>query len=244
MARRIAHAPLAACKAPKSSRKKQAKMERVQRQMERAALVASANSEPDLFSGLNERRVFCTSEGVEVHVNSLHGPQLSPIQLDQCLSLLTSNMRTMYEDSGWGWDEKSKRDGLLAGDSRILLLSAVPEPADGARNGDDGDDADGWVLVEHPAGEPKTKYVPPSQPFTSSAKELTSPSELTSSASNPGGFLGFVHMQFCIEAEKAVLYVLELQLVEAARNQGLGEPTHARAPSQSARVGIPTSPTC
>eukprot|EP00962_Isochrysis_galbana_P002755 scaffold759_cov119-Isochrysis_galbana.AAC.11 len=222
MARRVTHPPLAASKAPKASRKKQAKIERLQRQKEPAALVASANAEVDLIGGSELERMFRTAEGAVVDIKAVHGPQLSSAELDDCIGILASNMRKMYEDSGWGWDEKAKREGLVAGDSRVLLLSAA-QIGEFAPNGVGSDDADGWVLVDHPSGDQKaTTCAPPAQPFTAKGKQEDNSPGLAERVGASGGLLGFVHLQFCIENENPVLYVLELQLAEEARSIGLG----------------------
>merc|ERR1719399_2742242 len=55
---------------------------------------------------------------------------------------------------------------------------------------------DDWVVVEHPDK-------PPTPP--------------------PCRTVGFLHLQFTIEDERPVLYVLELQLAEDVRQQGLGK---------------------
>jgi hypothetical protein len=222
MARRVTHPPPAASKAPKASRKKQAKLDRLQRQKEPAAIVASANAEVDLVSGLELERTFRTAGGGVVDVKAVHGAQLSSAELDQCLGVLAANMRKMYEDSGWGWEEKEKREGLVAFDSRVLLLSAA-QVGELTSDGDGSDDADGWVLVDHPPGDPKAMtHAPPAQPFTATGKEEDNSPRQAAPKGAMGKFLGFVHLQFCVEEKQPVLYVLELQLAATARSLGLG----------------------
>lgn len=60
-------------------------------------------------------------------------------------------------------------------------------------------DADEWVFVEDPERDEATGDEP------------------------QAGNLGFVMVQFCIEDDRPVLYLLELQLAEPARGKGLGK---------------------
>jgi len=220
MARRVNAPPTAACKAPKASRKKLAKFERLQRQKERTAVVAAANAVADLLGGLDGPRTFGSPGAVEAHAEAVSGPQLTTAEVDQCLELLASNMRGMYVAAGWGWETQTKRDGLVAADTRVLLLRGPPAAAPAAPPAAvEEEDAEEWVLVDHPPGANKDKpRKPPAQPYTA-AKEDAAPARTPMS----GELLGFVQLEFCIEADKPVLYVLELQLAAEARNMGLGE---------------------
>lgn len=229
MARRYAipAPPVAACKTAKASRKKLAKVERVQRRVERSATVTRANAELDLLAGLDEFRAIRVADGTDVRVESARGPGLGG-DLDKCAALLASNMQALYTASGWGWDDQAKRDGLSAADSRLLLLFApppAPPPAAAPAKVEKGDDADGWVLVDHPVPEETgSRIAPPAQPFTTAGKAAAdAASEAAERGDGRGELIGFVHLQFCVEGEKPVLYVLEMQLAPAARSLGLGK---------------------
>uniref|UniRef100_A0A7S0P602 N-alpha-acetyltransferase 40 n=1 Tax=Calcidiscus leptoporus TaxID=127549 RepID=A0A7S0P602_9EUKA len=130
-----------------SSRKKQARRERITRAKERAALVAVANSQTDLLSGLDAFRTYVCNE-LDVRVEAFSGPQLCESDIDACMSLLRSNMGTLYERSSWGWDEATKRAGLVDAATRVVLLRMQPTRPDLAACEDD------WVIVEHPEHPP------------------------------------------------------------------------------------------
>jgi len=69
-----------------------------------------------------------------------------------------------------------------------------------------GEAEEDWVLVDHPEGK-SAEALP-------AAEAAAEPRERN---------LGFVHLQFCIEAERPVLYVLELQLAAEVQGKWLGQ---------------------
>uniref|UniRef100_A0A7S0LR13 N-alpha-acetyltransferase 40 n=1 Tax=Coccolithus braarudii TaxID=221442 RepID=A0A7S0LR13_9EUKA len=172
-----------------SSRKKQARRDRLTRTKERAALVNAANAQHDLLSGHDTFRTY-TCNDLDVRVEDSVGPALSETDIDECIALLRANMAELYKNSSWGWDEDEKRAGLVEPASRLVLLREQPQPSVSDAPDDD------WVLVDHP-------------------EKLDAPPRAR--------IVGFLHLQFVIENEKPVLYVLELQLMQEVREKGLGK---------------------
>mmetsp|Transcript_2716 Transcript_2716/g.5780 ORF Transcript_2716/g.5780 Transcript_2716/m.5780 type:complete len:270 (+) Transcript_2716:141-950(+) len=175
-----------------SSKKKAARREKASRRRERETLVAAANVEKDLLLGFQPFRRY-SRNGLNVRIECVGGDSLGPSDLDFCLTTLRDNMGDFYRNSSWGWDEKSKRAGMQDPVSRILLLREQLDENPAPEPAAEDD----WVMVEYP----------------DAASAPSAPSERN---------LGFVHLQFCIEDDRPVLYVLELQLVDAARGKGLG----------------------
>jgi GNAT superfamily N-acetyltransferase len=51
-------------------------------------------------------------------------------QIDQCLRLTELNMRDMYEQSEWGWDESSKRKELTHSKAFLIQVRSAADPSD------------------------------------------------------------------------------------------------------------------
>mmetsp|Transcript_3505 Transcript_3505/g.5871 ORF Transcript_3505/g.5871 Transcript_3505/m.5871 type:complete len:289 (-) Transcript_3505:385-1251(-) len=184
----------------KASRKKQMKLERLARERERLAVITAANAQYDLLSGFESRRRF-NQNGLQVSLDSIRGDKLSSTDLDFCIELLQSNMSQMYVAAGWGWDSDAKRSIMRASSSHMILVRALApsRPVSATQDSD-------WMLVNHPVGEDDVPQVTPllADPET----ERT---------------VGFVQIEFSIEKDRPVLYVIEIQLVPEMRSKGLGK---------------------
>jgi len=186
-------------KTTKVSRKKLARRDRQQRDKERASLVAEANAENDLLIGQPQRY---EQQGLDVRLECVRGSELSALDLAFCVQLLRDNMRDLCQEdeAGWGLSSKPKRRELSDSNSWVLMLRTTADSKAGeACSEAPSEEEEDWVFVEHPLAESAAARPPP-------------PTERN---------VGFVHLQFCIEAERPVLYVLELQLVAEARGKGL-----------------------
>ena len=51
--------------------------------------------------------------GLEVTLSTERVTDLSEKEKDAIIDLIVKNMKTLYEESNWGWNEKNKRDEML-----------------------------------------------------------------------------------------------------------------------------------
>lgn len=194
------------------SRKKLARRERQAKQQEKVALVAAANAESNLVGGLEK---FCRLEqpGLDVNVECVRGSELAAADLAFCDQLVRADV---HKGSGWPLGSKAKRRDISDPCSWVLLLRTTAPLAEADATAEDADaeaaaadrpaeEECEWVFVEHPLAESAEA------PSAAAAPE---PIERS---------LGFVHLQFCIEADRPVLYVLQLQLLPEVQDKGLGK---------------------
>lgn len=217
MARQRTHTPSVACKGLKSaSRKKLAKTERQQRDATNKALIAKANADKDLLAGTEVVRDI--GEKFDVHFEAVAGAQLQASEVEACLSLLSASP-ALAEAAGWKQEEAERRSALAAPDTHVLLLRKRPLPDEPPALSDA--EAEGWVVIHHPV-EPKdlgrlAPLAPPPQPFTQAAG-LGGGREAAR-----GEIVGFLQLRFCIQSDRPVLHLQELELAEPVRASGLGE---------------------
>ena len=132
--------------------------------------------------------LYSVLNGLGIRSESIAGPSLGDADAKACLTLLESNMSDYYVQSGWGWDRAAKRSGLLGANSRILLLRSMAPPQ----------------LPRYSATAQRQLDAALSQRHLETQKHGGQPTH--------GELLGFLHLEFCVENRRPVLYVLELQL--------------------------------
>ena len=118
-------------KGKENSKAAEKKKERIalQRKMDaRIAIVKTANQQEDPLASLPSFKVF-KKNGLEATLSTIRVASLEPQDRDRAIDLLIRNMKTLYEKSSWGWNEKNKKDEMLDESAWYLL----------AKNADNGE---------------------------------------------------------------------------------------------------------
>ncbi|PIK62498.1 putative N-alpha-acetyltransferase 40 [Apostichopus japonicus] len=111
----------------RSLKGKEKKQKRKEEQVKLAAsqvLVDAANALEDPMSLVVPFKKY-DRNGLTVLIDCHKMPECAPDTVDWALSLLSTNMKSLYEQSSWGWKEREKREEIT--DDRVLLLVARGE---------------------------------------------------------------------------------------------------------------------
>merc|ERR1711997_597383 len=99
------------------------KRERIalQRKMDaRISIVKAANEQADPLASLPSFKSFARN-GLEVTLSTVQVTALDEKDKERSIDLLTRNMKTLYEQSNWGWNEKNKRQEMFEDAAWYLL---------------------------------------------------------------------------------------------------------------------------
>lgn len=195
----------------KGKLKKQARLEALRKEQERMARLRDAASKRDLLDDYGAFRRFAR-HGVEAHLESVPGPELSATDVDTCIELQRSNLDGVGTVNGW--DEDAARSALRHEDSRLLLLRGSFENPAVSRESPVSDE---WVVVDDDGW-----------PDGSRCRQVAQPPLAVWQPSDQLPLLGYLHLQFCIrerddKAGPPLLCVLNMQLVPQTMGKGLGK---------------------
>jgi len=105
----------------KISRVKKEKLEMQKKVEGRIKIVNTANKQKDPLDALPSFKVLSKNE-VTWNLSTQRITDLDKEEKSAIVDLLMRNMKTQYEKSGWGWNEKSKRDEMMDKAAWYLLL--------------------------------------------------------------------------------------------------------------------------
>jgi len=98
-----------------SSKSAEKKKERIamQRKMDaRLVFVNAANQQEDPLASLPSFKTF-NKNGLDVTLSTERVTDINDKEQNAIVDLLTRNMKKLYEESNWGWNEKNKRSEML-----------------------------------------------------------------------------------------------------------------------------------
>ncbi|GIY27286.1 n-alpha-acetyltransferase 40 [Caerostris extrusa] len=96
------------------------RLTRKEKKAQVSALVESAKGAADLLSSLPEWTTY-TKHDLDLKIEYKNSSDLLPTDLDQIFDLLKQNMKDLYENSEWGWNEDDKLEELKDKDARYLI---------------------------------------------------------------------------------------------------------------------------
>merc|ERR1712012_1120159 len=91
----------------------------------RIKFVNAANKQEDPLGALPSFKVF-SKNGVACNLSTRRATDLDENEKKAAVDLLIRNMKALYEQSNWGWNEKNKKDEMLE-DSAWYLLAKNEE---------------------------------------------------------------------------------------------------------------------
>jgi len=105
----------------KISRVKKEKLETQKKVEERIKIVNAANKQTDPLDALPSFKVL-NKNGKTWNLSTQRITDLDKEEKKDIVDLLIHNMKTQYEKSSWGWNEKSKKDEMMEKAAWYLLL--------------------------------------------------------------------------------------------------------------------------
>jgi len=109
----------------KAAEKKKERLEMQKKVDARIKFVNAANKQEDPLGALPSFKVF-SKNGVACNLSTRRVTDLDENEKKAVVDLLIRNMKALYEQSNWGWNEKNKRDEMLE-DSAWYLLAKNEE---------------------------------------------------------------------------------------------------------------------
>ena len=86
----------------------------------RKALFAEGGRDKDVTQGISPVLLKYTRNGVDVEI--AFSPKLDEVQVDWAFDLVKERMESVYDCSGYGWDDEDKRGELIEPGARFLLV--------------------------------------------------------------------------------------------------------------------------
>jgi len=108
-------------KSGKGKEKKLKRKEEIQKLNQAVLMVKTANELPDPLAQLPAFQKFSRND-LDLRVECKQAAHLSEEQFDETFALLENNMKSMYEASSWGWNEKEKKQEMREDNARYLLV--------------------------------------------------------------------------------------------------------------------------
>jgi len=109
----------------KAAEKKKERLEMQKKVDARIKFVNAANKQEDPLGALPSFKTF-SKNGVACSLSTRRVTDLNEDEKKAVVDLLIRNMKALYEQSNWGWNEKNKRDEMLE-DSAWYLLAKNEE---------------------------------------------------------------------------------------------------------------------
>jgi len=104
----------------KAAEKKRERLEMQKRVDARIKFVNEANKQEDPLAALPSFKVF-SKNGVTGNLSTKRVADLDENEKATVVELLIRNMKALYEQSNWGWNEKNKRDEMMEDAAWYLL---------------------------------------------------------------------------------------------------------------------------
>merc|ERR1712226_1349040 len=105
----------------KAAEKKRERLEMEKKMNAREAIEKAANNTSDPLENLPSFKKYSKND-LEVELTAERVTDLDETTKKWLMDLLTKNMKTLYEESDWGWKESSKREEMF--DDRAWYLMA------------------------------------------------------------------------------------------------------------------------
>ena len=86
----------------------------------RQALFAQNGRDKDVTQGISPAFLAYDRNGIDVEIS--FAPKLDDVQVDWAFDLVKERMESMYDLSGYGWDDEDKRGELTEAGARFLLV--------------------------------------------------------------------------------------------------------------------------
>jgi len=104
----------------KAAEKKKERLEMQKKVDARIKFVNAANKQEDPLAALPSFKVF-SKNGVTGSLSTKRVGDLDQNEKDTVVEILIRNMKALYEQSNWGWNEKNKRDEMMEDSAWYLL---------------------------------------------------------------------------------------------------------------------------
>jgi ribosomal protein S18 acetylase RimI-like enzyme len=108
---------------------------------------------PDPLQELDPQLLRFSSHGQEVRLNCCRFSDLSPKDREWVVDLTEENMRTLYEESDWGWNRKSKQKEFQHSEARLIMARIAPDQAPGHESRE-GEEEEGEGKTGKESGDP------------------------------------------------------------------------------------------
>jgi len=104
----------------KAAEKKKERLEMQKKVDARIKFVNEANKQEDPLAALPSFKVF-SKNGMTLNLSTMRVKDLDTKEKNDVVDLLICNMKSLYEQSNWGWNEKNKRAEMLEDAAWYLL---------------------------------------------------------------------------------------------------------------------------
>jgi len=108
-------------KSAKGKEKKLRRLEETKKQTEAVRIVQEANEIEKPFDALKPFHSY-TKNDLKLRLSCKFSNELTTQEFDTLFNLVEHNMKTLYEQSNWGWNEKEKKDEMKEDFARYLIV--------------------------------------------------------------------------------------------------------------------------